>query len=58
MVRSTLARYRGREIKTIVDGFLATFDATTRAARAGAEIVAAWGTSLLLASLLPLRPAL
>ena len=41
MVRTTLARHRGREIKTIGDGFLATFDATTRAVRAGTEIVAA-----------------
>jgi class 3 adenylate cyclase len=41
MVRATLARHRGREIKTIGDGFLATFDATTRAVRAGTEIVAA-----------------
>ena len=41
MVRATLARHRGREIKTIGDGFLATFDATTRAVRAAMEIVAA-----------------
>jgi class 3 adenylate cyclase len=34
-----LARYRGREVKTIGDGFLATFDATTRAVRAATEIV-------------------
>jgi class 3 adenylate cyclase len=40
MVRSILARYRGREIKTIGDGFLATFDATTRAVRAARDIVA------------------
>jgi len=39
MVRSTLARYRGHEIKTIGDGFLATFDATTRAVRAATDIV-------------------
>ncbi len=39
MVRSVLARYRGREVKTIGDGFLATFDATTRAVRAATEIV-------------------
>jgi class 3 adenylate cyclase len=39
MVRRALARHRGREIKTIGDGFLATFDATTRAARAAMEIV-------------------
>jgi class 3 adenylate cyclase len=42
-----LARYRGREVKTIGDGFLATFDATTRAVRAAIEIVtAAKGTGL------------
>jgi len=40
MVRATLARHRGREVKTIGDGFLATFDATTRGVRAGTEIVA------------------
>ncbi len=34
-------RHRGREVKTIGDGFLATFDATTRAVRAAQEIVAA-----------------
>lgn len=39
MVRSTLTRYRGREIKTTGDGFLATFDATTRAVRAAMDIV-------------------
>ncbi len=39
MVRATLGRYRGREIKTIGDGFLATFDATTRAVHAAMEIV-------------------
>jgi class 3 adenylate cyclase len=38
-VRATLARYRGREIKTIGDGFLAVFDATTRAVRATLEIL-------------------
>lgn len=41
MVRATLLRHRGREVKTIGDGFLATFDATTRAVRAAMEIVAA-----------------
>ena len=40
MVRSALVRHRGREIKTIGDGFLATFDAVARAARAATEIVA------------------
>jgi class 3 adenylate cyclase len=39
MVRRALARHQGREIKTIGDGFLATFDATTRAARAALEVV-------------------
>ncbi len=39
MVRGTLKRYRGREVKTIGDSFLATFDATTRAVRAAMEIV-------------------
>jgi class 3 adenylate cyclase len=39
MVRATLARHRGREVKTTGDGFLATFDATTRAVRAAVEIV-------------------
>jgi class 3 adenylate cyclase len=39
MVRAILGRYRGREVKTIGDGFLATFDSTTRAVHAAAEIV-------------------
>jgi len=39
MVRATLHRHRGREVKTMGDGFLATFDATTRAVRAAREIV-------------------
>jgi class 3 adenylate cyclase len=39
MVRANLARHRGIEIKTTGDGFLATFDATTRAVRAAIEIV-------------------
>ena len=39
MVRSTLHRYKGHEVKTIGDGFLATFDATTRAVRAAMEVV-------------------
>ena len=38
-VRATLSRYSGREIKTIGDGFMATFDATTRAVRAAIAIV-------------------
>ena len=40
MIRSTLAR-QGREIRTIGDGFLTTFDSTTRAVRAATEIVTA-----------------
>jgi class 3 adenylate cyclase len=39
MVRATLARYRGREVKTTGDGFFAIFDSTTRSVRAAAEIV-------------------
>jgi class 3 adenylate cyclase len=39
MVRATLQRHRGREIRTMGDAFLATFDATTRALRAATEIV-------------------
>jgi class 3 adenylate cyclase len=41
MVRASLERHRGREVKTTGDGFLATFDATTRAVRAALEIVSA-----------------
>jgi class 3 adenylate cyclase len=41
MVRATLARHRGREVKSIGDGFLAAFEATTRGVRAATEIVAA-----------------
>jgi class 3 adenylate cyclase len=40
MVRSALARHRGREVKTTGDGFLATFDGTGRALRCAAEILA------------------
>ena len=40
MVRSALARHRGHEVKTTGDGFLATFDATGRALRCAAEILA------------------
>jgi class 3 adenylate cyclase len=39
MVRATLQRLRGRAVKTIGDGFLATFDSTTRAVHAATEIV-------------------
>jgi class 3 adenylate cyclase len=41
MIRASLARYRGREVKTTGDGFLATFDAATRAVRAATEIATA-----------------
>jgi class 3 adenylate cyclase len=40
MVRSSLARHRGREVKTTGDGFLATFDGTARALRCAADIMA------------------
>jgi class 3 adenylate cyclase len=40
MVRSALSHHRGREVKTMGDGFLATFDATGRALRCATEIVA------------------
>lgn len=40
-VRAILQRYRGHEVKTLGDGFLATFDATTRAVRAATDIVKA-----------------
>jgi class 3 adenylate cyclase len=40
MVRSALSRHRGHEVKTTGDGFLATFDATGRALRCAAEIMA------------------
>jgi class 3 adenylate cyclase len=39
MVRTTLRRYRGHEVKNVGDGFLVTFDATSRAVRAAIEIV-------------------
>ncbi len=39
MVRTTLGRYRGPEVKTIGDGFLATFDSTTRAVHTARQIV-------------------
>jgi class 3 adenylate cyclase len=38
VVRRTLARFRGREINTTGDGFLATFDGPARAIRAGDAI--------------------
>jgi class 3 adenylate cyclase len=40
MVRSALSRHRGHEVKTTGDGFLATFDATGRALRCAADILA------------------
>jgi class 3 adenylate cyclase len=39
MIRATLTRHRGHEIKTTGDGFLVTFDGTGRALRCAAEIV-------------------
>ena len=36
MVREALARFRGREVETTGDGFLATFDGPARAIRAAA----------------------
>jgi class 3 adenylate cyclase len=41
VVRSELARYRGREVDTAWDGFLAVFDGPARAIRAALAIVAA-----------------
>ncbi|HXP14750.1 MAG TPA: adenylate/guanylate cyclase domain-containing protein, partial [Actinomycetes bacterium] len=38
VVRATLARFRGREVKTTGDGFLATFDGPARAIRAADAI--------------------
>ncbi|MGR2753759.1 adenylate/guanylate cyclase domain-containing protein [Agromyces arachidis] len=40
LVRAQLARYRGREIATTGDGFLAIFDGPARAVRCAAEIAA------------------
>jgi class 3 adenylate cyclase len=40
MVRASLLRHRGQEVKTTGDGFLATFDATGRALRCAADILA------------------
>jgi class 3 adenylate cyclase len=39
MVRRVLQRTRGKEVKTLGDGFLAVFDSTTRGVRAALEIV-------------------
>lgn len=41
MVRRELVRFRGREIDTAGDGFLATFDGPARAVRCGGAIVGA-----------------
>jgi class 3 adenylate cyclase len=41
IVRGWVARYRGREIKTLGDGFLATFDGPARAVRCGLAITSA-----------------
>jgi class 3 adenylate cyclase len=40
VVRTALSRHRGHEVKTTGDGFLATFDATGRALRCAADILA------------------
>ena len=42
-VRANLARFRGREIKTMGDGFLATFDGPARAVRCAEAIVQTMG---------------
>lgn len=39
LVRGELTRYRGREVKAVGDGFLATFDGPARAIRAAQSIV-------------------
>jgi class 3 adenylate cyclase len=39
LVRAALRRYGGREVKTMGDGFLATFDGAARALRCATEIV-------------------
>jgi len=41
IVRSRLERFRGREVNTMGDGFLATFDGPARAVRCAWEIAAA-----------------
>ena len=38
LIRAQLARYRGREVKTMGDGFLAVFDGPARAARCASAI--------------------
>ena len=44
VVRDRLDRFRGREIKTLGDGFVATFDGPTRAVRCAQEIVGSLDT--------------
>jgi class 3 adenylate cyclase len=39
LIRSELSRWRGHEVKTFGDGFLATFDGPARAVSCAAEIV-------------------
>ncbi len=41
VVRDELTRWRGKEVKTTGDGFLATFDSPTQAIRFGTELPAA-----------------
>ena len=41
VVRAHLARFRGREVKTMGDGFLATFDGPARAVRCAMTLTAA-----------------
>ena len=43
VVRRELDRHRGREIKTLGDGFLATFDGPARAIHAGKRIATDMG---------------
>jgi class 3 adenylate cyclase len=40
MIRAALSHHRGHEVKTTGDGFLATFDSTSKALRCAAEILA------------------
>jgi class 3 adenylate cyclase len=40
LVRAALSRHRGHEVRTTGDRFLATFDATGRALRCAADILA------------------
>jgi class 3 adenylate cyclase len=46
LVRGSLEHWRGTEVKTIGDGFLATFDGPARAVRCAAEIVDTAASSL------------